>query len=151
MSAFGGNLAETPRRGVSPRGAARICAGDSKLDDVRIFAFVRACLVARKLAHIASVMCGAGGDFPFGDDIHAFAGRLDTGYVIRLGRATTVTLLRSSRPRSRACAARRPGWRGRAGDGAASAGSRRRCSTRHTRCDAVTLCEPRRAQPSELT
>ena len=90
MSAFGGNLAETPRRGVSPRGAARICAGDSKLDDVRIFAFVRACLVARKLAHIASVMCGAGGDFPFGDDIHAFAGRLDTGYVIRLERVTTV-------------------------------------------------------------
>ena len=58
----------------------------------------------------------AGAIFPFGDDIHAFAGRLDTGYVIRLERVTTVTLLRSSRPRSRACAARRA-WLARTGWG----------------------------------
>jgi len=50
----------------------------------------------------------AGAIFPFGDDIHAFAGRLDTGYVIRLERVTTVTLLRSSRPL--ACLRRSAAW-----------------------------------------
>jgi len=76
---------------------------------------------------------------------------LDTGYVIRLERVTTVPFF-AARGRARVPAplgglvgedglgtARHPPGRG----GAARRGT--------LDGDAVTLCEPRRAQPSELT